>query len=120
MNKNKTVRRIAVSEAIFCQLETEVNRIKSSGTHFKVNESKLAAVIIKRFFKIYLEKDRSLLEKEFFDKKSYLEQLLKQSNSDEELQQSLGQFLRNSKGRRGRKTNKKKENDSSDSLKSEL
>lgn len=90
-------KRLAVSTTVLELLETEVSRIKSKGPHYKLNESKLASIIIELFCKKYLIKEQELVESNFFDKKIYLKRLIENSDSNEELARSLDNFLSKSK-----------------------
>lgn len=102
MNKeNKKValdgKRIALSCSALSFLELEVRRIKEKGPYYKINESKLASAIIELFNSKYLKKDSKDIEDRFFDKKVYLKMMIEQSNSEEELEKSINQFLKNQK-----------------------
>mgnify|MGYP000001597880 CR=1 FL=1 len=98
--KNKTAgveKRIAISHLAMELLELEVTRIKEKGSHYKLNESKLASAILELFFKKYLIKELEQIESEFFDKKMYLKILIEKSSTEEELAKSLDLFFNKSK-----------------------
>jgi hypothetical protein len=54
------------------------------------------------FFDKYYEKDKELLEKAFFDQKSYLQNIIQKSNSNQELLDSVASYVNQTK-KRGRK-----------------
>lgn len=103
--KNKTVldgKRIALSTTALELLEAEVNRIKEKGPHFKLNESKLASAIIELFSSKYLNKECEQIEAKFFDKKTYLRTLIEKSRSEDELSNSLNEFIQKTKVKKER------------------
>ena len=60
----------------------------------KVTPSKLAAWVIKEFFKKYYNNEKKNMERAFFDKKAYIKKLLaKPYEDDEELSSSLRELL---------------------------
>ncbi len=105
MKEKSIARRIALSPALLSRLESEVSRIRGLGSHYRVNESKLASAILSIFFDRYLEKDRETLDSRFVDRKAYLKQIVREASSEEELAIRLNEYLQtsNSKRRRGRK-----------------
>ena len=103
--KNKTVldgKRIALSNTALELLEAEVKRIKEKGPHFKLNESKLASTIIELFSSKYLNKECEQIEAKFFDKKTYLRTLIEKSRSEDELSNSLNEFIQKTKVKKER------------------
>lgn len=103
--KNKTVldgKRIALSTTALELLEAEVKRIKEKGPHFKLNESKLASAIIELFSAKYLNKECEQIEAKFFDKKTYLRTLIEKSRSEDELSNSLNEFIQKTKVKKER------------------
>ncbi len=99
MTQNNEVRRIPISGGLYARLGEEVQAIQSKGPHFKVNEAKLITAIVELFLERHLEKDRTLLDGKFFDKKSYLRGLIDKSESEADLSTSIGQFLEITKER---------------------
>ncbi len=86
-----------LSSEAYAFLETEVNNLKQKGAHFKLNEAKLASVVIEIFCAKYLDKERKQIEAKFFNKKSYLKMLIEKSGSEEELSSSLNEFFHKTK-----------------------
>lgn len=106
MNKKedaKACKRIALSSDVYARLEAEVIRLKQKGSHFKLNEAKLAGVLIEIFCAKYLEKESKMIEAKFFDKKSYLKALIEKSTSEEELSDSLNNFFSPSKAKKDKR-----------------
>lgn len=102
LNNSKIGRRVGLNLKASSLLENSVKEIKQDKKFIKINESKLASEIIIRFFERYYKKDKDILVKLFFDKKSYLKNIIQNSNSDEELLSSVSQYLNGTK-KRGRK-----------------
>lgn len=86
-----------LSSEAYAFLETEVNNLKQKGAHFKLNEAKLASVVIEIFCAKYLDKERKQIEAKFFNKKSYLKMLIEKSGSEEDLSSSLNEFFQKTK-----------------------
>jgi len=97
-------KRIALSNAALELLEAEVKRIKEKGPHFKLNESKLASAIIELFSSKYLNKECGEIEARFFDKKTYLRTLIEESRSEDELSNSLNEFIQKTKVKKERQS----------------
>jgi hypothetical protein len=95
-------KRIALSSTALELLEVEVKRIKEKGPHFKLNESKLASAIIELFGLKYLNKECEQIEARFFDKKSYLRTLIEKSRSEDDLSNSLNEFIQKTKVKKER------------------
>lgn len=93
-------KRVALTQEVYDALEAEVEKIKAKGSYFKVNESKLASVIVELFLSQHLEKNRKKIEQRFFDKKTYLKSLIEKSASEEELSNSLNHFFKTTKGKK--------------------
>lgn len=106
MNKKEVGRRIGLSLKATGLIESAVKDLRQDKDFIKVNETKLVCEIITRFFDKYYEKDKSILEKAFFDQKSYLQNIIQKSNSNQELLDSVASYVNQTK-KRGRK---KKEN----------
>lgn len=87
------IKRIALSDKAIQFLEIEVTRIKEKGTQYKINESKLASAIIELFALKYYKRDSEEIESKFFNKKIYLRKLIEKSSSEEDLENSLNEFL---------------------------
>ena len=98
--KSSEVKRIAVSNDVLVLLANEVSRFRQFGEQYKVNESKLVSAIIERYFDRYINKDRTWLEKKFFDKRTYLRSLIDNSASDEALASSIKEFVKKSKSKK--------------------
>lgn len=90
-------KRIALTQEVYAALESVVNGIKAKGAFFKVNEARLANVIIEIFCAKYLDKEQKKIEARFFDKKTYLKTLIEKSTSEYELSTSLSEFMQKSK-----------------------
>lgn len=90
-------KRLALTAEVGAMLEAEVKRIKEKGAYFKVNEARLANVIIEIFCAKYLVKSQQEIEARFFDKKSYLKKLIDKSTSEDELSESLTKFIHKNK-----------------------
>lgn len=103
-------KRIAVSNEAYSKLESKVRELKTKGDYFKVNESRLANLIIEVFFSKYIEKEIKYIESKCFDKKNYLKFLITKSASEADLQASIDEFLKSSKSPRGRKPKANKAN----------
>ena len=97
------LKRLAVSNEVNASLENEVNRIKSKGDYFRVNESRLANLIIELFFSKYIEKEIKYIEAKFFDRKNYLKYLISKSATEADLEVSIDEYLKRSKSPKGRK-----------------
>jgi hypothetical protein len=102
MNENRVGRRIGLNLEATALIESAVNELKQSKKFIRVNEAKLVSEIIRRFFDKYYEKDKELLEKAFFDQKSYLQNIIQKSNSNQELLDSVASYVNQTK-KRGRK-----------------
>lgn len=87
------IKRIALTDGAIQFLEAEVIRIREKGTQYKINESKLASAIIELFSLKYYKRESEEIENKFFDKKIYLRKLIEKSNSEEDLENSLNEFL---------------------------
>lgn len=94
IKKESVGKKITVSSSALELLEAEVKRIKMKGTHFKINESKLASAIIEFFCLKHLNKDWEKIETTFFDKKNYLKTLIESSVSEDDLSKNLTDFLK--------------------------
>lgn len=90
-------KRILLSTEAYALLDAEVNSLKQKGAHFKLNEAKLASVVIEIFCSKYMDKERKQIEAKFFNKKSYLKMLIEKSESEEDLSSSLNEFLHKTK-----------------------
>ena len=90
-------KRLLLSTEAYALLDAEVNNLKQKGAHFKLNEAKLASVVIEIFCSKYFEKERKHIEARFFNKKSYLKMLIEKSESEEDLSSSLNEFLQKTK-----------------------
>ncbi|MEK6774185.1 MAG: hypothetical protein AABY64_09605 [Bdellovibrionota bacterium] len=107
MKKDKVAldgKRIALSSEAFAVLEMEVNKLKQKGAHFKLNEAKLASVLIEIFGAKYLDRERKRIEAIFFDKKSYLKVMIEKSTSETDLSNSLKEFFIKSKAKKTERT----------------
>ena len=93
MNKKDIGRRIGLSPQATKFLEDTVKDMKQDNDFIKINEAKLASEIITRYFEKYFSKEKEQLEKIFFDKKLYLKKIIQNSNSDEELLESVSKYL---------------------------
>lgn len=103
MNKKEDAqagKRIALSGDVYALLKAEVIKLRQKGSHFKLNEAKLAGVLIEIFCAKYLEKECKMIEAKFFDKKSYLKALIEKSTSEEDLSDSLNNFFSQSKAKK--------------------
>ena len=87
-------RRILIDEEVYSELSTAVLEIKNTQDYSKINESKLGAEILKRFFRKYYSKDKKTLSKKFFNKKAFLRNLIQNSSSDDELIRSFEKHLK--------------------------
>ena len=108
------IKRIALSSDIYAILEAEVAKFKQKGLHFKLNEAKLAGVLIEIFCAKYLEKERKMIEAKFFDKKSYLKALIERSTSEEDLSDSLNNFFNQTKIKKDKRTHSNEDSGASD------
>ena len=90
-------KRLLLSSEAYALLDAEVSNLKQKGAHFKLNEAKLASVVIEIFCAKYLEKERKQIEAKFFNKKSYLKMLIEKSESEEDLSSSLSEFFHKAK-----------------------
>lgn len=93
-------KRIPLNAEVRGYLVSEVKRLKDKGTCYKVNEAKLANVIIEIFCTQFLTKAQDQLEQRFFDKKIYLKTLIEKSASEDELSKSLNAFLSQNKNKK--------------------
>ena len=74
----------------------------------KMTPSQFASKVIEIFFAKYFNNEKKSLEKIFFDKKSYIKNILENScDDDEELSDSLRQLLVKMKPKRKRRTSNK-------------
>lgn len=105
MNKEVVGRRVGLDIEATELLEKSVKELKEGKAYIKVNESKLASKVIRLYFTKHHKKEKTALEKEFFDQKSYLQEIIKKSNNNEELLSSMSSYLSKSK-KRGRIENK--------------
>ncbi len=118
MSKDKAAldgKRIALSSEAYTALEVEVDKLKQKGSHFKLNEAKLASVVIEIFCSKYLHKERKQIEARFFDKKSYLKTMIEKAASDDDLSCSLNEFFHKSKTKKIKRS-KTAENDSGETI----
>ena len=90
-------KRLLLSNEAYALLEAEVSNLKKKGAHFKLNEAKLASVVIEVFCAKYLDKERKQIEAKFFNKKSYLKMLIEKSESEDDLSSSLSEFFHKTK-----------------------
>lgn len=90
-------KRIILTQEVYTALESVVSGLKAKGDYFKVNEARLANVIIEIFCAKYLIKEQKKIEAQFFDKKSYLKTLIENSASEDDLSTSLSEFMQKSK-----------------------
>jgi hypothetical protein len=104
LSSEKVGRRIGLDHVATNLLEASVKELRESKAYIKVNESKLASEIIKLYFAKSYQKDKVSLEKSFFDQKSYLQEIIKKSDNNEELLDSMFSFLSNNKKRSRNKT----------------
>ena len=107
MKDKNSNRRLALSPEISTLLEIEVSRIRGKGAHYRVNESRLASVLLHLFFDQYMEKERDRIDAGFIDRKAYLNKLVKESSSEDELMEKLDQYLRDKKPRKRRNRSSK-------------
>ena len=118
MSKNKAAmagKRLAISSDAYALLEAEVGNLKQKGAHFKLNEAKLASVVIELFCAKYLDKERKQIEAKFFDKKSYLKMLIEKSTSEDDLSHSLSEFFHKARTPKTKRS-KAAENDSGEAI----
>jgi len=97
---------VIVSAEVYEKLSQLVQQLKSKGSYFKVNESKMANELIGRYLKTYFEKDRKKIEQRFYDKRLYLKTLVTNSLSEEELEISLHNFIKSSSRKRSEREKK--------------
>lgn len=90
-------KRIALTQEVHAALESVVSGLKTKGAYFKVNEARLANVIVEIFCSKYLDKEQKQIESRFFDKRLYLKTLIEKSASEDELSTSLSEFIQKSK-----------------------
>lgn len=93
----KDGKRLALTAKVGAMLEAEVKRIKEMGAYYKVNEAGLANALLEIFCTKYLVKSQSEIEARFFDKKSYLKKLIEKSASEDDLSETLNEFLNKNK-----------------------
>ncbi len=62
--------------------------------HCKVNPSGLTSAVLALFFEKYYDKDKAELEKIFFDEKRYLRSVIQDSSNQEELAESIKEYLK--------------------------
>ena len=106
--KTTSVRRILLDENSAKDISKWIERLRKDSC--KVDASKLVNVILRIFFQKYGPFEYDHLVNEFFDKKSYLKNLIN-STSAEEIDDSVKKYLGKvtPKKKRGRKPKKKKE-----------
>jgi len=102
-NKRGSVKRVLLSDANANQLKQLINNLRTESC--KVDASKAVNQIVKIFLNKYLEKDYNEFKRYFFDKKSHLKNLIKNSKNNEELDKSIKDYLEGAsrKKKRGRK-----------------
>lgn len=104
MSKLEVGRRIGLDRDSSLSLENTVKELRESKNYIKINESKLASKIIKVFYKKYYDKHKDEIESEFFDQKMYLKEIIRKSESNEELMASMSSFVEQKKRRRKKRT----------------
>ena len=91
-NKNLKWVRAQLDHETQAEMALAIKELKSNSG--KVTPSKLAAWVIKEFFKKYYNNEKKNIERAFFDKKAYIRKLLaKPYDDDEELSSSLRELL---------------------------
>ena len=103
-NKKKDGKKIVLTNEIYELIETEVAQLKAKGNHIKVNETKLVNVMVELFFTKYLGKEREIIEAKFFDKKTYLKMLIEKSATEDDLSNSLNDFIQKTKVKKERQS----------------
>ena len=101
-NKNNNGKKIILINEVYELIGAEVARLQGKGNHFKVNETKLVNVILELFFSKYLVKERENIEVKFFNKKAYLKMLIDKSATEEDLSNSLNEFIQKTKVKKER------------------
>ena len=78
--------------------------LKGVGSHIKFQPSRFLSFLVLHYRENYFEKDRSILEKEFFDSKEYVSSALKSAQTPEAIRAVLESAMKKFKGEtRGRK-----------------
>ena len=95
-NNTSKGRRILIDEQTYENLSCAVIEIKNLQEYSKINEGKLAVEILNLFFKKYYLKDKNILAKKFFNKRTFLRSLLQKSKSDEDILKSLDKYMKKS------------------------
>ena len=101
-NKNKNGKKIILTNEVYELVGAEVAQLREKGNHFKVNETKLVNVLLELFFAKYLVKEREILEGKFFNKKAYLKMLIDKSATEDDLSNSLNEFIQKTKVKKER------------------
>lgn len=83
-----------------------VNQISSElkEAHCKLTHSSLVSKIVEVFFDRYYKREKTKLEKEFFDQKAYLKSVLSGAVSEEEISASVKKFLKKVGGNNAKKS----------------
>ncbi|MCB9092885.1 MAG: hypothetical protein H6621_00125 [Halobacteriovoraceae bacterium] len=92
VNQPNKEKRVLLDERATALVSTTVQELRSR--HCKVNPSTLAAASLVIFFEKYYEREKSELEKIFFDEKRFLRSAIQGSSNQEELAESIKEYLK--------------------------
>ncbi|MCT4642794.1 MAG: hypothetical protein N4A33_10915 [Bacteriovoracaceae bacterium] len=93
MRKTNTGRRVALTIEATKYLEESINELTQNKKYIKVTEAKLVSKALVLYFQRYFKKDKKELENIFLDKKAYLKEIIQNSQSDEELINSVKKYI---------------------------
>ena len=89
MSKEENVLRIKLSEPSAKLVKQMMASLKMEASHISVNPSKLVDWIVREYQSKYFERDKKRITDSHFNKKSYLIELLKNMDANEELSEKL-------------------------------
>lgn len=82
-------KRVALTERPSNAVEEMAEELREGEAFLKFSDSQLVGEIVEIFFKKYFAREKKNLKEPFFDRRQALLKILKESKSDEDLQDSL-------------------------------
>jgi len=110
VSKNQNTGRIILNEEAKSSLLQMLESLKGDGEYLKITPSKLTSWVVNRYFITSFEKEKKIIEKDHFNSKGYLRNVLKGIEGEDDLEKALQTALarvNRTKNRPGRKRKEK-------------
>jgi hypothetical protein len=92
MNK-QTQMRVLLDDEAQGALVTMMEALKTDGDYIRINPSRLASWIVKRFKRDYFERNKDLISQDHFNSKEYLKNVAKNISDSDDLEKVLRETI---------------------------